>query len=74
MDLFSINYLHFGKPKKWYAVPASQGAKLERAAAVLSISLFSKRFPISRINSILLPFFLFQSYSYQYIIRSHISR
>lgn len=34
MDLFSINYLHFGRPKKWYSVPAAHGARLERAAAV----------------------------------------
>jgi len=30
MNLFSINYLHFGKPKQWYAIPGSHFEKVER--------------------------------------------
>uniref|UniRef100_A0A7S3YH57 [Histone H3]-trimethyl-L-lysine(9) demethylase n=3 Tax=Lotharella globosa TaxID=91324 RepID=A0A7S3YH57_9EUKA len=30
MNLFSINYLHFGKPKQWYCVPASHFEKTDR--------------------------------------------
>jgi hypothetical protein len=30
MDLFSINYIHFGAPKFWYAMPQARGGALEQ--------------------------------------------
>ncbi|TIB72169.1 JmjC-domain-containing protein [Wallemia mellicola] len=35
MDLYSINYIHFGAPKYWYTIPQKQKRKFEQVMAAL---------------------------------------
>lgn len=42
LDLYSINYLHFGEPKSWYVVPPPDKKKFEALARELAPELFDK--------------------------------
>jgi len=35
MDLYAVNYIHYGAPKTWYGIPPSEGHKLEQLARKL---------------------------------------
>eukprot|EP01080_Neovahlkampfia_damariscottae_P010790 gene10790-3407_t len=46
MNLYSVNYLHFGKPKQWYSVPSQYHKKVEELSEELCLdeSDICKRF------------------------------
>jgi hypothetical protein len=55
MDLFSINFIHFGAPKFWYSVPQGRAAALEQTmrgiSKILSHDSFQAHMTLGRLLS-----------------------
>ncbi|RUS80961.1 hypothetical protein EGW08_011281 [Elysia chlorotica] len=63
MDLYSINYLHYGAPKSWYAIPPEHGQRLERLAQGFFPSNFSECPAFLRHKMSLISPFILKKYS-----------
>ena len=48
MDLYALNYIHYGAPKTWYCIPPQYGYKLEQVAQKLFPELTSSCFNLLR--------------------------
>ncbi|GFO41520.1 lysine-specific demethylase 4c [Plakobranchus ocellatus] len=63
MDLYSINYLHYGAPKSWYAIPPEHGQRLERLAQGFFPNSFSECPAFLRHKMSLISPFILKKYS-----------
>ncbi|KAI8773862.1 uncharacterized protein LOC106060082 isoform X1 [Biomphalaria glabrata] len=63
MDLYSINYLHFGAPKSWYSIPPEHGQRLERLAQGFFPTSFSECPAFLRHKMSLISPFILKKYS-----------
>ncbi|GFR82207.1 lysine-specific demethylase 4C [Elysia marginata] len=63
MDLYSINYLHYGAPKSWYAIPPEHGQRLERLAQGFFPTNFSECPAFLRHKMSLISPFILKKYS-----------
>lgn len=55
MDLYSINYIHFGAPKFWYAVPQEKAKALEHAMRSTFLIIFLQLLPLTQAPFSILP-------------------
>eukprot|EP00092_Neocalanus_flemingeri_P022708 GFUD01024628.1.p1 GENE.GFUD01024628.1~~GFUD01024628.1.p1 ORF type:complete len:625 (+),score=158.35 GFUD01024628.1:38-1912(+) len=54
MDLYAVNYLHYGAPKTWYCVPPQFGYKLEQIAQKLFPEMSKACFNLLRHKAIMI--------------------
>lgn len=54
MDLYAVNYLHYGAPKTWYGIPPSEGHKLEQVARKLFPDMAKTCFNLMRHKAIMI--------------------
>jgi len=54
MDLYSVNYLHYGAPKTWYTIPPQYGYQLEQVAQKLFPDFAASCFNLLRHKAIMI--------------------
>merc|ERR1719242_812988 len=54
MDLYAVNYIHYGAPKTWYGIPPSEGHKLEQLARKLFPDMAKTCFNLMRHKAIMI--------------------
>jgi len=54
MDLYSVNYIHYGAPKTWYCIPPQFGYKLEQVAQKLFPDFAASCFNLLRHKAIMI--------------------
>merc|ERR1719481_558860 len=54
MDLYAVNFLHYGAPKTWYCVPPQYGYKLEQVAQQLFPDMATACFNLMRHKAIMM--------------------
>ena len=63
MDLYALNYIHYGAPKTWYCIPPQYGYRLEQVAQRLFPEFASSCFNLMRLTKIPpFPFYHFRYY------------
>ena len=54
MDLYAVNFIHYGAPKTWYGIPPSEGHKLEQLAQKLFPDMAKTCFNLMRHKAIMI--------------------
>jgi len=54
MDLYAVNFIHYGAPKTWYGIPPSEGHKLEQLAQKMFPDMAKTCFNLMRHKAIMI--------------------